>query len=106
MSSENFSYPYCVEKREELLPKNRQPGKYKIFQWPGLKCALWLTLYSLTLWCESLTEGQTDRSSSKISFPSKGSSAVIDYDLHVDLLFYTFDHWMFKQLLVPFIREE
>ena len=98
MSLPTSAYKDYITKREELISLNANPGKLEVFNWTGIECALWPTLYPYTSWCESAIGGTVNRKSSKRSFIIKCSSSILNYSLHFDLLQYVFDRWTYKTI--------
>ena len=96
MSTDDSSYKYYLNKREELLSNNESPNIFEIYRWTGIECALWPHLYPFTSWCDTFQEGQGARKSSKIPFLTKCFSPIIDYCKNFELLHFVFDRWIYK----------
>ena len=62
----------------------------------GIECAIWPNLYLFTKWCECNISGGHTHLSSKVSFHSKLVSGVLHYAMHVDLLQFQYDCWLYK----------
>ena len=79
----------------------REPWIFELFSHPsfhGVEAALWPNLYYDNVLCESFLEGQESRKSGKVSFMTKITSGVLDYNLHYELLHYQYDRWLFKTI--------
>ena len=96
MQSPDSAYREYVLIAKELQSSNSNPSVFQIFQWFGIECALWPTLYPYTSWCESAVGSTRPKDSSKASFLVKCLSPVIDYSLHFDIVQFVFDRWMYK----------
>ena len=98
MSSNESSYKDYIDKQRIAVLHDNQPSIFETFQWCGIECALWPSLYPFTEWCESAVEGTTSRESSKASFLVKCFSPMLDYSLHFELLQFVFERWLYKTI--------
>lgn len=100
------TYDYLMSKSDSEYSKFvfmqlrgvREPFPHEVFTAPdfqGVECALWPTLYHSSKLCETLLEGQSNRTSSKLSFMHKVLLPVVDYSMDFDLLQFTYDRWLF-----------
>ena len=96
MESPDSAYREYVLIANELRSSNSNPSVFQIFQWVGIECALWPTLYPYTSLCESAVGSTGPKDSSKASFLVKCLSPVIDYSLHFDIVQFLLDRCMYK----------